>query len=203
MPEVVLASGSPRRRELLAALLAEFEVRVSDVPEPLTGGSPTDAIGLASAKAAAVADVSPGAVIIGADTIVFDDLRQYGKPGGPESAAAMLARLQGRMHRVATGVAVIHAGRRFTGVSISEVTLQRLEHREIMAYVASGRPLDKAGAYAIQDDDVPTVAGLSGCYCGVMGLPLWRLADLLSHVGVACAVPDATFARCAVCPERG
>jgi septum formation protein len=72
----------------------------------------------------------------------------------------------------------------------------------IEAYVASGRPLDKAGAYAIQDEDVPTVASWSGCYCAVMGLPLWRVRVLLEQAGVRCGSPDAAFARCAACPER-
>lgn len=201
-PRIILASGSPRRRELLSALIPAFEVHPSQVPEPLTGDSVADVTTLAVRKAAAVAGESPDALVVGADTIVYDALRQYGKPGNAEAAAAMLARLQGRAHQVATGIAVVRAGRTASDVSVSEVTLARLLHPQIVDYVASGRPLDKAGGYAIQDEDVPTVAALDGCYCGVMGLPLWRLRRLLFEAGVECASPDQTFGRCAACPER-
>lgn len=203
MTDIVLASASPRRRELLSALIDDYAVTASDIPEPLTGDAPQDALSLATAKARAIAAVAPGRVVIGADTIVFDELRLYGKPEDAEDAAAMLARLQGRAHRVATGVAVAVDNQVASALSVSEVALSQLSYRQIMAYVASGRPLDKAGAYAIQDEDVPTVARLDGCYCGVMGLPLWTLRRLLEGEGIDCAAPDATYARCAGCPERG
>ena len=82
------------------------------------------------------------------------------------------------------------------------MTLAGLDDGTIAEYVASGRPLDKAGGYAIQDEDVPTVHSLEGCYCGVMGLPLWLTRGLLQARGISCADPSATFPRCAVCPER-
>jgi len=200
--QVVLASASPRRRELLKALTPTFSVVASEIPEPLNGDAPSDAVALARAKALAVAAGVPGAMVIGADTIVYDGLRLYGKPSDADDATAMLARLQGRAHKVVTGIAVVVDGAVSDGVSVADVTLSSLSYRAIAAYVASGRPLDKAGAYAIQDEDVPTVRDLDGCYCAVMGLPLWQLRDLMVLAGLPCSPPDTTYRRCAVCPER-
>lgn len=199
---IVLGSGSPRRRELLAALVPEFAVIVSDIPEFADGNPVDDAIALAAAKARAVAAREPHAAVIGADTIVHDGVRSYGKPTDAADAIAMWNALRGREHTVVTGIAVITGGEAHTAVSISTVTLSPLDDHAIANYVASGRPMDKAGAYAIQDEDVPTVATFSGCYCGVMGLPLWGLRRLLEAARIATASPDATFARCAACPER-
>jgi septum formation protein len=203
MTEVVLASASPRRRELLAAVVPSFRVRASDVPESMTGDARADAERLALDKAAAVAAVEPRAIVFGADTIVHDGIRPYGKPRDATDAAAMLRALQGREHTVVTGVAVaLPGGGLVSGVSESRVLMTPLSDAAIDAYVASGRPLDKAGAYAIQDADVPTVAGLRGCYCGVMGLPLWLVCALLEGTGLVVLDPSATFLRCAGCPER-
>ena len=204
MTRVILASASPRRRELLAALLPTFEVVVSDIEEPMTEDPERDAVHLALGKATAVAGRAEfvGAVVIGADTIVHDGLKAYGKPSDPADAVAMLTALRNRTHRVFTGVAVTGGANVRAAVSVSEVTLSNHSDRAIEAYVASGRPLDKAGAYAIQDEDVPTVAALDGCFCGVMGLPLWRLRSLLDAFGVQTTAPDATYPRCAACPER-
>lgn len=199
---VVLASASPRRRELLAALLPGFEVIPSDVPEEADGDPSEDAIRLAIAKARAVADEIPGAIVVGADTIVHDGVRSYGKPAGPVGAAAMLRALRGREHAVYTGIAVVRDGAVSSGCSVARVELANLNDAQIEAYVASGRPLDKAGAYAIQDEDVPTVARLEGCYCAVVGLPLWRLASLLEAAGVPCRDPGDSLPRCRACPER-
>ena len=199
---VVLASASPRRRELLSALLAEFVVEAAGIDERTTDDPRADARRLAREKASAVARRHPGAVVIGADTIVHDGERAYGKPGDPETAIAMLRALRGRTHLVATGVAIVSASGAGSGVSTSEVTLADLDDDVIAAYVASGRPLDKAGAYAIQDEDVPTVSALDGCYCSVMGLPLWRLRALLATAGVVAHEPHHALARCEGCPER-
>jgi len=199
---VVLASGSPRRKELLAALVRDFEVVVSDVPENMTGDPVAAATRLARAKAEAVAAGRSNAIVIGADTIVHDATRAYGKPADAADAVAMWRQLRGKTHRVVTGVAVVHEGRVEAGYSEARVDLSHLSDAAIERYVGSGRPLDKAGAYAIQDEDVPTVARLDGCYCCVVGLPLWRLAALLRAAGVDCASPDRTFGRCASCPDR-
>ncbi|MCY3880972.1 MAG: Maf family protein [Chloroflexi bacterium] len=199
---VVLASASPRRRELLRALLDEFVVEAAGIDERTTDDPRADARRLAREKASAVARRHPGAAVIGADTIVHDGERAYGKPGDPETAIAMLRALRGRTHLVATGIAVVSASGAASGVSSSEVTLTDLDDDAIAAYVDTGRPLDKAGAYAIQDEDVPTVSALDGCYCSVMGLPLWRLRALLATAGVVADEPHHALPRCEGCPER-
>lgn len=203
MNDVVLASASPRRRELLAAVVGAFRVHASDVTESMTGDARADAERLARDKAAAVAAVEPRAIVVGADTIVHDGARAYGKPRDAVDAVVMLRALEGREHTVVTGVAVaVPGGGLRSGVSESRVLMAPLSDAAIDAYVASGRPLDKAGAYAIQDEDVPTVAGLHGCYCSVMGLPLWLLCALLDGTGTVLDDPSATVLRCAHCPER-
>jgi septum formation protein len=200
---VVLASASPRRRELLAAILDSFDVSATDIDETLEGDPRENAARLAVAKALAALARDPAAVAIGSDTIVADQHGSYGKPVDAADARAMLRRLRGRPHLVATAVAVATGGWEPV-VSVSEtiVEMAALDDDQVDAYVDSGRPLDKAGAYAIQDDDVPTVAAFHGCYCAVMGLPLWRTRDLLYDFGVAAREPHEAFARCALCPER-
>lgn len=202
MKQIVLASGSPRRRELLAALVPDFQVVVSDVPEPTTDDPRADARRLAEAKAAAVVRTRPGAVVIAADTLVHDAIRTYGKPEDDNDARTMLARLQGRAHTVTTAIAVMDGTMRLSDASDASVSLRGLSHEDIVAFVATGIPRDKAGAYAIQEGAPPVVASWDGCYCGVMGLPLWRLRRLLAQAGVRCPAPSETFARCAECPER-
>ena len=198
----MLASASPRRRDLLAALLDSFEVRPAGIPEDAGDDPEEGAARLAREKALAVAAAEPDAVIIGSDTIVHDGTRSFGKPLDANEAVAMWSALRGREHRVFTGVAVAARGGVATLISESAVELADLPDEAVAAYVASGRPLDKAGAYAIQDEDVPTVSAFSGCYCGVMGLPLWKTKTLLERAGVSCRAPDSTYSRCATCPER-
>lgn len=203
MSRVILASGSPRRKELLAALIEDFDLVVSDVPEdPVIGDPAAGAVALARNKARAVADRYPGATVIGADTVVHDGARDVGKPANPGEAREMLRALQGRPHRVATGIAVLRNTDEWTASSVARVTLAAMSTHTIEAYVASGRPLDKAGAYAIQDDDVPTVASFAGCYCSVMGLPLWTLRELLVEAGLDPREPSQFLARCVSCPDR-
>ena len=199
---VVLASASPRRRELLRALLDETTVDPAGIDEHTTDDPRADARRLAREKASAVARRHPGTVVIGADTIVHDGERAYGKPGDAGTATAMLRALRGKTHLVVTGIAVVSASGAASEVSASRVTLADLSDDAIAAYVASGRPLDKAGAYAIQDEDVPTVTALDGCYCSVMGLPLWRLRALLATAGVVAREPHHSLPRCEGCPER-
>ncbi len=199
---VVLASASPRRRELLQVLLDGFTVDPADIDEHTTDDPRADALRLAREKASAVARRHPGAVVIGADTIVHDGERAYGKPGDDGTATAMLRALRGKTHLVVTGIAVVSASGAASEVSASHVTLGELDDDAIAAYVASGRPLDKAGAYAIQDEDVSTVTALDGCYCSVMGLPLWRLRSILAAAGLVVREPHASLSRCEGCPER-
>ncbi len=199
---VVLASASPRRRELLRALLDGAAVDPANIEERMTGVPRDDARRLAREKASAVARRHPRAVVIGADTIVHDGARAYGKPGDAVSAAATLRALRGRTHQVLTGIAVVSASGAASDVSASEVTLADLSDAAIAVYVASGRPLDKAGAYAIQDEDAAPVKALAGCYCAVMGLPLWRLRALLVTAGVVAREPRPALPRCETCPDR-
>lgn len=202
MTRIVLASASPRRKELLAALVDAFDIVPSRIDEPLSGEPAPDAERLARDKAREVAASFPDAVVIGADTVVHDGARAYEKPVDAADALAMWRALRGRAHHVYTGVAVIRDGEERTGVSHSAVTLTDLTDTAIEQYVASGRPMDKAGGYAIQDEDVPTVADLRGCYCCVVGLPLWRLRRDLHAFGIETRGPHLTFERCAACPER-
>jgi len=199
---IVLASASPRRRDLLAALVDAFDVVPADVDETLGPDARVDAVMLSKRKALAVANHFPGAVVIGSDTIVFDEERSFGKPRDARDAVVMLGQLRGRAHRVVTGVAVSLEGELATGYSETEVWLHDLDYAAIVRYVESGRPLDKAGSYAIQDADVPTVDRIAGCYCCVVGLPLWRLRSMLEPLGISCRAPDETFTRCLSCPER-
>lgn len=199
---VVLASASPRRRQLFGALVEGFVVEEPALEEVLGEEPVADARRLALAKAAVVAARHPEAVVLGADTVVHDGRRHYGKPTSPLDAAEMLRSLAGRSHRVVTGVAVVHGGAVWVAHVTSTVWMAPLDEARIAAYIASGRPLDKAGGYAIQDEDVPTVARLDGCYCSVVGLPLWTAWRLLRGAGVKAREPAASYARCATCPER-
>jgi len=187
---VVLGSASPRRRELLRRLLSDFEVIPSAVEECLADGPLVDAVArLAEEKARAVAAAHPGAVVLGADTIVVIDDEPLGKPADSGVARAMLQRLRGRPHEVLTGVAVVAGARVFTGTEVTRVLMARYSDELIARYVASGAPLDKAGAYAIQDLDGALVESIVGSYTNVVGLPLELTARLLTAAGVSVSVP--------------
>ena len=187
---LILASGSPRRRAFMELLGLPFEVRAADIDEQNGQGErPADLVArLSREKALAVAACAPKRVVIGADTIVTLDGELLGKPAGPVEAMAMLRRLRDRAHQVYSGVTVcppgggspLDSGRApLTGVVESTVWMRDYAEREIAAYVASGSPLDKAGAYGIQDAHFYPVARLQGCYASVMGFPLCELAHLL------------------------
>ena len=190
MSLVVLGSASPRRRELLRRLLSDFEVIPSAVEERLADGPLVDAVArLAEEKARAVAAAHPGAVVLGADTIVVIDDEPLGKPADSGVARAMLQRLRGRPHEVLTGVAVVAGARVFTGTEVTRVLMARYSDELVARYVASGAPLDKAGAYAIQDLDGALVESIVGSYTNVVGLPLELTARLLTAAGVSVSVP--------------
>ena len=190
MSAVVLGSASPRRRELLRRLLSDFEVIPSAVEERLADGPLVDAVArLAEEKARAVAAAHPGAVVLGADTIVVIDDEPLGKPADGSVACAMLERLRGRPHEVLTGVAVVAGARVFTGTEVTRVLMARYSDELVARYVASGAPLDKAGAYAIQDLDGALVESIVGSYTNVVGLPLELTARLLTAAGVTVSVP--------------
>ena len=150
--------------------------------------------GKASAKAAAVADHHPGEVVLAADTIVVLDGVILGKPRDPLDAVAMLSALRDRVHVVYTAVCVIYDGRATTRLSATDVTMRAYTDAEIEAYVETGDPLDKAGAYGIQDPRFAPVAAWDGCYSAVMGLPLGLAAELLAEAGVG--VSEEVSAAC-------
>jgi MAF protein len=183
---LILASGSPRRRELLARLGLDYELLPAEVDEaPRPGEEPRAlALRLSRTKAETVAAARPEAVVLAADTVVARGRTLYGKPLDPADAAAMLGQLVGRGHRVITGLAVVAPARRLCAAATSRVWLQSWSAAEIAAYVASGDPLDKAGAYAIQNELFRPVARLRGCRCNVVGFPLGLVARLLSEVGL-------------------
>jgi septum formation protein len=181
----VLASGSPRRRELLALLGVEFTVVAPDVDEtPRPGETPPDLVGrLAVAKAAAVAVRQPDAVVIGADTAVAVGDEIFGKPIDADDARRMLRALSGRTHVVHTGVAVAADGDVTTANTSSDVTFGPLSDADIEWYVGTGEPFDKAGAYALQGAGGVCVTTVSGSVSGVLGLPLHETAGLLRNLG--------------------
>lgn len=198
---LILASGSPRRRELLRALGIPFTVVVSNEPEPLVEGiSPRDqTVQLALRKARAVAGSHPDVWVLGADTIVVLDGEILGKPHDAADAAAMLRRLRGRNHEVYTGLALVNAesGKEHSSSVPAVVTMRDATDAEIAAYVATGEPLDKAGAYGIQGLGGALVAGYQGCFNTIVGLPLCGVAKLLRHAGFpvpdpVCLRPDGT-----------
>ncbi|GIW13897.1 MAG: Maf-like protein [Tepidiforma sp.] len=199
---VVLASASPRRRELLAALLDDFVVDAPDIAEDLAGDAVDCARQLAYAKAEAVFRRHPSAVVVGCDTVVFRGLKLYAKPADYGEAVAMLRELRGRPHQVVTAVALFSPEGSAVDHEISTVYMSDLPDDVLEAYAASGRTLDKAGGYAIQHEDVRPVGRLEGCYCGVMGLPLWTLYRLLELFGCKPHPPERRFGRCAQCPAR-
>jgi len=183
---VILASASPRRRELLALIGIAHEVWPADIDESVMPDEApaTHAERLARAKAHALAERHPHAVIIAADTIVVVDGDILGKPRDAAQAAAMLRRLSGREHTVYTAIAVARDARTESAVEDVRVTFRALRDDEIAAYIATGEPMDKAGAYGIQGYGATIVERVDGDYFSVMGLGLRRLVALLDRVGV-------------------
>ena len=190
--ELVLASGSPRRREIMETAGLEFEVALSRVIEDAPAaeeGAEQYATRMARRKAAAVSASLGHGIVLGADTVVVLDGAILGKPASAAEAADMLCRLRGRDHAVTTGVAVVDSETRRveTAAATSTVHMRRYTDEEIAAYVASGEPFDKAGGYAVQDPQFRPAERVEGCYLNVVGLPLCTTADLLGRVGLPCA----------------
>ncbi|WP_054684303.1 Maf family protein [Rhodothermus marinus] len=183
---LILASRSPRRRKLLAQLGLDFEVHPSDLDENATNHRLPEQLveQLALEKARAVAARFPEALTLGADTIVVLDGDVLNKPADEAEARAMLRRLSGRTHTVYTGVALVHPAsrREIVDYEATQVTFAPLTDAEIDAYVATGSPLDKAGAYGIQDDyGAVFIRRIEGDYYNVVGLPLHRLYRMLRN----------------------
>ena len=218
---LILASASPRRHDLLTALGVSFEVRPAAIDETSPEQEPSRfAEGLALRKARAVA--ANGRAVLGADTIVVsygpygsdesDESdgsdgsdgsvgRVLGKPADAAEARVMLASLRSRTHEVITAVAVVAGNRVAADCVRTQVRMRAYSDAEIESYVASGSPLDKAGAYAIQDEQFHPVETADGCICSVIGLPLWTTRRLLrAAAGIETAEPG--YERCAACPLR-
>jgi MAF protein len=185
---LILASGSPRRRELLSLLGVPFVIKAATVDErPLDGEPPTELVlRVSQAKALAVSDVRPDELVVAADTIVALGGDPLGKPGSPAEAVQMLYRLRERPHMVYSGVSVWHAASRSLVSELGEsvVWMRDYTDDEIKTYVDSGDPLDKAGAYAIQHPEFDPVSRMEGCWLNVVGLPLCQLGRALAQFGV-------------------
>ncbi len=197
-PSLILASTSPRRRELLGLLGLEFEATSPQVDEaPLPDEAPDELVmRLSRLKAASVAGnpTCPGVPVVAADTIVVFRGRVIGKPGSPDEAVDILRMLRGRHHMVYSGVTVMLGAHGVTDLARTRVIMRDYPDSEIEAYVATGDPLDKGGAYAIQNTGFSPVKAIEGCWANVMGLPLCHLARLLSQFGVA--LPNDVPAAC-------
>ena len=198
--KIILASASPRRRELLSQIGMEFEIRPSGALEQTKGTQPAEIVEeLSALKAGEVFDAlskeeRADALVIGADTIVALDGRIMGKPKDPGEAALMLGRLQGRTHQVYSGVTLVWQGREDSPSRIrlsfhekTDVAMFPMTEREIERYVATGEPLDKAGAYGIQGKCASHIRGLRGDYYNVVGLPLGRLCQEMKKAGLMAA----------------
>jgi septum formation protein len=183
---VVLASGSPRRHELLNLVGIAHEVRPANIDETLRPRETPHrhAERLAREKASVVATRDPNLVTIGADTIVVVNRKILGKPASVAQAATMLRQLSGREHKVVTAIAVSRGKKLRSAVEEVRVRFRTLRTDEIKAYIATGEPMDKAGAYGIQGYGATIVECVNGDYFSVMGLPLARLVGLLRDVGV-------------------
>jgi MAF protein len=187
----VLASASPRRRELLASLGVAFDIVPANIDETPRPGEPPLAYAqrLSAEKAAAAArSAAPPALIVAADTVVICDGAVLGKPADPDEARAMLRTLRGRAHTVCTALTLarLASGAPLSGVSrvtCTEVHMRAYSDAEIEAYIATGDPFDKAGGYAIQHAGFEPVARISGSYTNVVGLPLETLRALLDETG--------------------
>jgi len=196
---VLLASASPRRRELLAQIGVRHEVRPADVDEtPLPGEPPAVYVGrVAAAKAEVVWAAARGVPVVAADTSVVLGAELYGKPADQTEGLRMLRALAGRTHEVMTAVAVRSEDGLAAALSVSDVTFRALSEEECLRYWQTGEPLGKAGGYAIQGFAATFVTRLAGSYSGVMGLPLAETAALLGDAGVRIWNRGASGARVA------
>ena len=184
---LILASASPRRRELMGEMGLEFDITPADVPEdPLPGESPQEMVErLSRDKALKVAALMQSGFVIGADSTVVHLGESLGKPVDDNEARAMLRRLRGTTHHVCTGLTVVDAatGRQLTDSMTSQITLRDFSDSEIEASIATGTPRDKAGAYAVQDTGLRPASGWEGCYHNIVGLPTCRLLQMLGELG--------------------
>ena len=198
-PPLILASRSPRRQELLARLGVDFDVATSDVDEtPLPGEKPVELVQrLAREKALAVAQRFPGQAVLGADTIVVLDDLVLGKPVDTAEATAMLRSLRGRSHTVLSALYACNpaTGHEASALNETLVWMRAYADAEIAAYIASGDPMDKAGAYAIQNPTFAPAERIDGCFSGVMGFPLADALRILARIGLPSPATALTACR--------
>jgi MAF protein len=201
---LILASGSPRRRQLLSLMGVSFVIKAAGVDEsPLHGEPPTELVlRVSQAKAFAVTDIRPDELVIAADTIVVLDGKVLGKPADADDAIRMLCDLRGRPHMVYSGISMWHPVSRRVVCKIDQSTVWMREYGEdeIAAYVATGDPMDKAGAYAIQHPEFAPASRVEGCWLNVMGLPLCQLGSALIQFGVQ--VPPNVPGTCVAFSQR-
>ncbi len=180
---LILASQSPRRKQLLGLFGIPFEVKVSDIDETMDPNAPADReVARVARRKALATQRQEEDVVIAADTIVVCQGKILGKPHTPEEAKQMLSLLSGRDHQVMTGVAVLCGDRERIFTEITDLHFKPLSQREIDRYVASGEPMDKAGAYGIQGGAALFCTGMHGDYYNVMGLPVCRLGQVLQEL---------------------
>ncbi|WP_294549975.1 Maf family protein [uncultured Pseudoflavonifractor sp.] len=188
--KIILASQSPRRKELLERMgIRDFETISPNVDESAFRGLPPEELvrRLSAEKAAAVAGkAGEDAIVIAADTVVALEGAVLGKPADELDAFKMLSALSGVRHQVYTGVTVCRGGEKQTAHEVTDVTFRELSEEEIEHYIATGEPMDKAGAYGIQGYGALLIQGISGDYYNVMGLPVCRLSGMLARFGVDC-----------------
>lgn len=188
MAKIVLASASPRRQELLHRVgIADFDIRVPQVEETFPQGlTPPEVVSCISREKAdaAAALCTPEEIVITADTMVFLDDQRLGKPADESDALRMLTTLQGRRHTVCTGVTVQQGNRRLTEAESTDVYFRPASQAELLAYIKTGEPMDKAGSYGVQGRGALLVERLDGDFFNVMGLPLLRLSRMLERFGV-------------------
>ncbi len=195
-PRLVLASGSPRRREILRSLGLEFAIRPTDIPEdPASGETPDEFVVRLALDKFREARPASGEIVIAADTIVVLNGDTLGKPATEEEAREVLGRLRARAHQVKTALAVGTATTTVIEVVTTTVWMREYSDEEIEAYIARGEPFDKAGGYAIQDEEFHPVDYYQGCPMNVMGLPVCRLAEHLRNFGIVAPVPPEEVCR--------
>lgn len=186
--EVILASASPRRQELLKLLYADFTVIPADIDERVSDEIEHERIAEAVAVKKATALHNPDALIIGCDTVVLLDKKIMGKPKGAEGAYEMLSSLSGRVHQVITGVCLCYNGRSYSFSETTEVEFYPLTDEEISAYIMTGEPCDKAGAYGIQGLGSLFVKRINGDFYNVVGLPVSRLRHEIERFRHICSI---------------
>jgi septum formation protein len=185
MTDIILASQSPRRKQLLELAEIEFEIRVADIDETPPPNMPGEEVPehLACEKAAVIASNNPDAIVIAADTIVLLDNEILGKPVNEDDAVAILKKLSGRMHEVVSGVCIQKGNERHSFSAVTEVYFRKLTEEQIRHYVANYHPYDKAGAYAIQEwIGMIGIEKINGDYYNVMGLPVGHVVEYLKQL---------------------